>query len=199
MAPENTRRPKRTPLGKEELSSLIAHKKKLELHQKIKFKKSFAYRFLNLFNVICFFIFIQLLFCFFVCGNYKEHLIVSATARFGDAHSQGGQFMVNELHLTDELENKFDITIKDFIQLPEKNSQLLIGRDFILQKELTAKFETSESNYMLYSSGPYILLSLFSLIVTFIVYSSNYNEAAYSLRALSILNGIILLSILCIG
>lgn len=199
MAPENNRRPKRTPLTKEELASVIAYKKRQELHKKIKFKKSFAYRFFNLFNVLCFFTFIELLFCFFVCGNYKEHLVVSATARFGDEHTTGGQFKVEELHITDELENKFDLTVNDFIQLPEKNSQLLIGRDFILQKELTAKFETSESNYMLYSSGPYILLSLFSLIVTFIVYSSNYNETAYSLRALSILNGMILVSILCMG
>ncbi len=196
MALEPNKRPKRTSLSKEEVANVIAYKKRRDLIKKIKLKKSTSYKIQNLFNVFCFFIYCELLFCFVFPSNYSKHYSASTKVHYGNEYNEAGELMISKIDLIDVNHIEYDLIVEDYIKPPEKFISFLVAKDYLLQKKITAQLSTIESNYRLFSASPVLLLCTLGILICLIVYLNNLNESAYSLTALCFLNLLIFLSII---
>ena len=68
---ERKKRPPRVPLTAEEVAEWVTVKKIREQIKLQRFKKTKRFKYLNVFNVACFFIYLELLICFYTNCNYK--------------------------------------------------------------------------------------------------------------------------------
>lgn len=199
MAPHPHKRPRRTPLTPEEVSHFIALKKRRELIKLHIFKSTRLYKFQNLFNILCFFIYWELILCFFGPCRYHDHRSVSTLATYGQRTNSLGKPVVDEIEITDAVNNKsYKLEIDDFIPLPPKKIAFRVGSDFLLSKELKASYNGSEQNYRLFAASPVLFLSLFVLLISTMAFSLNLNQNSYSLMALTVLNFLTLLGIICL-
>ena len=83
MTREPYKRPRRNPLTSEEVSQIIAHRQKRELVALHKLKKSRAFKVLNIFHILCMFIYLEVVFCYFGPCHYQRHYSYSSLAHYG--------------------------------------------------------------------------------------------------------------------
>ncbi len=195
MEGQANKRAKRSPLSREEIAHIIALKKRKEHIQLLHFKKSLIYKIQNIFNMCCFFVFWELIICFFGPCKYQIHFSERVYPKYGNDYDANNKPNVAELKILDVNNQLHHLVVDAFIQVPPHFSRFILGSDFLLGKQLKAGIENCDSKFRLYNASPLILLSFFALLVSFIAYASNLNHNAYSLTAISILNGIILLAI----
>src|SRR5687767_2284773 len=100
MALENRKRLRRTPLSSEEVANIIAFKKRRELLILQKLKKSKIYKFLNIINIACFFIYLEILFCFLGPCIIQKHEAKDIIARYGEGY-ENGMALISEIEITD--------------------------------------------------------------------------------------------------
>jgi hypothetical protein len=198
MAHDERKRPPRIPLTSEEVAHLVALKKRRAAKNMAAFKLSAAYRFCNVFNICCFFIYWELLFCFMGPCHYETHYSKSMRVKHGYHLSPAGKYIVSELQIVGLNDERYLLMVNDFIDTPPRQSGYQIGKDYILQKNLRAIVETSENSYRLRDASPIIFLSVFLIVISCISFFYNLNEQPHSLRAVAIINGITLFAFLCI-
>jgi hypothetical protein len=198
MAHEERRRPPRIPLTPEEVARLVALKKRLAAKNMAAFKHSAAYRFCNVFNICCFFIYWELLFCFMGPCHYETHYSKSMKVKHGYKLDAAGKYIVSEVQIVGVNNEQYKLIVDDFIATPKRQSAYQIGKDYILQKSLRGILETSESSYRLQEASPLIFLSVFLIVVSCISFFYNLNEEPHSLRAVAIINGITMFAFLSI-
>jgi hypothetical protein len=198
MTSGDRKRPARIPLTPEEVAAFVAMKKDRELKKLLRFKKSFAYKFLNIFNILCFFIYWELLFCFLGPCHYQTHYSQSVSVKLGDEVGVNGKKIVSEIKIkcVNGLDYKF--SVNDFIERPGQKTSFQVGKDFLLQKELKVRLEGADSSFRLINASPILFLSCFVIFILIICVSYNLNENVYSLKAAAILNLITVLSFLLI-
>ncbi|MEI6020143.1 MAG: hypothetical protein WCR21_03370 [Bacteroidota bacterium] len=143
----------------------------------------------------CFFIFWELILCFFGPCKYQIHFSERVYPKYGTEYDANNKPIVTELKILDVNNHLHHLVVNEFIQVPPHYSRFILGSDFLLGKQLKAGIENTDSKFRLYNATPLILLSFFVLIISFIAYISNLNHNAYSLTAISILNAIVLLAI----
>jgi hypothetical protein len=194
MAPEEKKRPHRIPLTPEEVAQLVALKKRKEARKLALFKKTIAYRVFNVFNICCFFIYWEILFCFMGPCHYQTHYARSFGVKHGDEMNAAGKRIISEMDILNLEGKKIKLYVRDYIDVPEKFSSYQIGKDYILQKELKAMLLTSEDSYGLQSASSIIFLSVFIIIISCISFFYNLNENSHSLTAVAILNAITILA-----
>jgi hypothetical protein len=193
MEPDR-KRPKRNPLSGEEVAHIIAHKKKGEIEKRRKFKATLECRLQNLFNLACFFIYVELFFCYFGPCNYQTHYSVQVTARYGE-HDSRGLPVISDLNIVCAGGQNYDFIVEDRVQVPERFSSFEIGRDYLLHKDLKGLLDTSDTSYRLFSASPALLLSIIVTVVSCAAFVYDLNENPHSLRALTILNAFTILGI----
>jgi len=198
VARESNKRPRRNPLTSEEVAHIIAHKKKRELIILRKLKSSLYYKVLNVFNVSCIFIYLELLFCYFGPCHYQKHYSEKTVVHYGPRNSENGRLFIGDLDVYDVQGKEYKFVVEECIPPPANRIHYIIGKDFLLQKELKGVLDNSEKVYRLFSASPVLFLCIFISFISFFGYILNLNENIFTLSGLSILNFLTLFGIITI-
>lgn len=198
MADEPKKRPRRTPLSPEEVAHLVAVKKWRAFKKLEKLKKSRTFKALNIFNIACLFVYLELLFCYFGPCNYTAHYSYNTKARYGHIYDKSGRPVVSDIDVYGVDGIVYNFVIDDFVEIPPRQIRFLAGKDYLLQKNMKGVFENSETTYRLFSASPILFLCIFVTVMSSFAFMYNFNENAYSLNALTVLNMLTLFGILCL-
>lgn len=196
MAREPYKRPRRNPLTSEEVSNIIAFRKKKELVALRKLKKSRYFKIYNIFNIACIFIYLEILFCYFGPCHYQEHHSTNIMVHYGSAPAVAGKLFVSDIELKEASGKIYKFIIEECITAPDRNLSFIVGKDYLLQKELKGMLEDSDSTYRLFSASPVLLLCALFSFISFFGFIMNLNENAYTLGSLTTLNALTLLAII---
>lgn len=198
MAHEEKKRPQRIPLTPEELAHLVTLRNRVAAKKLAAFKHTSFYRFCNVFNICCFFIYWELLLCFMGPCHYQTHYSKSMRVKRGSAVNAAQRHIVSEVTVIGVYDEEYKLMVNDFIEAPKNQSAYQIGKDYILQKELKGMLATSGDSYRLQGASPLIFLSLFLIVICLSSFVYNLNEHPDSLRAVTILNAITIFAFLSI-
>lgn len=196
MAAEPIKRQRRNPLTHQEVAKLIEIKKKRELIALQKLKGSFSYKIQNIFNITCFFVYCEIILCYFGPCSYASHYTHNVVPRFGNLIQKDGKYILADIDFLCVNGSTYKLIVDDFVDLPEKKTKFVIASDFLLRKEIKGSFNSSQKMYRVFAASPILFLSTLLLVVLFIAFAYNLNENAYSLLGLTMLNSINLLGIL---
>ena len=136
MTSEANKRPRRIPRTSEEVSYFVQLRRKREFLELMKLKRSRAFRFLNSWNVLCIFIYLELIFCYFGPCHYQTHYSYQINAHMGNEHRENGKTIISDIDMYALDGIVYKLIIDDFIQVPGKFSSFKVGKDFILQKNM---------------------------------------------------------------
>lgn len=193
------KRPPRNPLSSEEVAEVIAVKKIREQLKLQKFKKTKLYKHLNIFNIACFFIYCELLFCFFNPCHYQTHYAKKVIVDYGKERNEKNEAIITSLKITDVNNNYYELLVNDYITAPSGNyCAFNIGKDFILQKQIKGGLLTSPKLFRIQRAGPLLFLSAFLVILACIFFWYNLNFSDHSLKAISLINALTMLCFLLI-
>jgi hypothetical protein len=197
MIRDGKRRPPRIPKTPEEVAELV-FLKKLREHKRIEsFKKTLYYKAFNLFCVICFFIYCELIICFLGPCHYEDHYSKQVGVDYGHEAVEGHR-MISLLKIVDRNGQFYEFVINEFIEPPPQVAVFAVGKDFLLQKEIKGTVSTSEHIYRIRRASPILFLSFFVGIFSIIFFSYNLNQNPHSLRAITVINAITIFGFLLI-
>jgi len=195
MALEQNKRTRRIPLSPEEVATVIAFKKRKEAFQLHQFKKSRFYKWLNIFNCICFFVFCEIIFCYNGPSNHQTHYSYHVIASFGQEYKPDGTTILGEVEAYCVHGKIYKFLVNDYIPVPSKWMTFDVGSDWLLRKELKGAFNDSEKYYRIFAASPILFLSIFTSSILIIGVFFNLNESEHSLLGLTIVSGMTLLCI----
>jgi hypothetical protein len=195
MDKQSTRkRPPRVALTAEQVAQLLAFKKHKEIASINRFKKTTTFKCLNIFFVIAFGIYVELIVCYVGPCNYTIYEVKEVNAKYNGVLNSKYESQIGTLSIVDTQNKLTTLVIDDFIDLPESGSQFRIGKDYIYQKEVKAEIQGYNSSYRIQRFSPVLFLSSFICLLTVILFVYNLNQNPYSLRAISLINAIVLLA-----
>jgi hypothetical protein len=194
MSPEPKKRPRRIPYTPEEVANIIAYKQRREQIRLDKFKKSATYKLQNVFNIFCFFVFWEIIFCFFGPASYQRHYAYKVEVQYGDRYDEKAHPVVSEINLYCVKGGIYKLVPDDFVEVPAKFAEFTIASDFLLHKNLKGSYGHSAS-IRLFSASPVLLIIMLALVTSFVGYFYNLNQNSYSLMAITVLNAISLFGI----
>ena len=105
---------------------------------------------------------------------------------------------INDIDIYNTDGDVYKLVINDCVAKPSKTFHFIIGKDFLLQKELKGFMAGYDKAYRLFSASPVLLLSSLAICISLFGFIMNLNENIYNLAGLSVLNFLALLTILCI-
>ena len=88
-----------------------------------------------LFNVICFFIYCELIICFLGPCHYSTHFSEYVKAEYGKEKVNGIR-KIEKIKVNEKNGKYYDFVVYDFIQMPEQISKYFIGKDFLFQYQI---------------------------------------------------------------
>ncbi len=192
MQNEGSKKQSRVPLTSEQIKEVIIFKRNKQIRQIQKLKKTRRYKILNIFNILCVFVYCELIFCMYGPAIYHPGICTKANI---DEYERNGENArdVKFLSVWDEHDAHYQLYVGEQIQVPLPKSVIYIGTDFLLQKELKMVVSTSEEEYRLWRVIPLLFLGIAITLITFLAFANNMNMVNYSLIAVSVMNGINLL------
>jgi hypothetical protein len=196
MEHDKRQRPHRVPPDQEEMIRRLALRERLRNKKIHAFKVSRYYRVLNTLNVCCFFVYWELIFCFFGVCHFKdispERMEVKYRAR---TDSRGFKY-IRDINVIWYGGKSDRIIVEDFIPVHESQSlRLRTGRDFILFKDLKVKLGEGDVTYRLNHASPILFLCFMLIIVNSIGYYFNLNQQINTLPGLTFFNLLVVLAI----
>jgi hypothetical protein len=198
MSSEQPKRPRRNPLSHEEVANIIAMKERRAHAKLLRFKRSGEYRLLNICNITCFCIFLEIIFCFYGPCVYNEHIIRDVIPRYAYEMSDEGKQVVNDLEILTTEGKRYFFIVNAAIDIPFIQSAFFVGKDYLLRKELKGMFVADSPTFRLLKASPVLVLTVLALVISVGAFTLNLNENPYSLMALSVLNGCTLLGVVLI-
>jgi hypothetical protein len=199
MKEEGKKRAPRIPLTPEEVAELVEIKKIRAFNKVQRFKRSFKYKFLNCFNVFCFFVFCELIISFYGPCHYQTHYSKNVLVTYGDKKNEAGKRKISDIVIIDVHDKNYKLIVNEFIETPAKYTTFKVGKDYLLQREIKAYVNTSDDYYRIQDASPILFLSVFIGTFSLIFFSYNLNQNVHSLGAISIINAITLIAFLCIS
>jgi hypothetical protein len=198
MPQESNKRPPRIPLTPEEVQEFIRFKKYKERARIERFKKTRTYKILNAFNVISIIIYTEIIFAFLGSCDFTPHYILSTNVYTGD-EVIGGKRIYSSATFKMINGKEYDVSIRDTVSLPNlpnkyTPAKLYVGKDWILRKEIKVRLEMGEKDYFIKRSFPLLFISILFGFVTFVLFGYNMNQHLYSIRVISFINAVCLLS-----
>jgi hypothetical protein len=195
MPEQPKKRPPRQPLSAEEVQEFIRLKKFRQRKVLERFRKTLRYKILNGFNIFCVIIYSELIIAFLGICHYNGHYIGSINS-FYSRENKGGKVVCSSIVINSIHEKIYDVSINDTITAPAKFTRFLVGKDWILQKEVNVRLEGIKQTYIIKDAFPILFISCLLGITTFISFGYNLNQVKYSLMATSLMNGLSLFSFL---
>jgi hypothetical protein len=196
MRAEHARRPRRNPLTAEEVAEIIALKKRRAHARLHLFKRTRAYKVLNIFNVACFFIYLEVLICFYGPCLFTEHQAQKLTVNYSEKFNEAGKQLVSDIEIEALSGGKYRFVVNEAREIPPDDIIIYTGEDYLLRKELKGAFAGEEKTYRLFAASPIMFLCILVLFACFLGFFHNLNQYAYSLTAISVLNALTLLALL---
>lgn len=196
MMREPNKRPRRIIFSSEELSHMIAYRKHRERLLILKFKKTISYKALNSFNICCIFIFLEVISCYFGPSDNYKHYSWNTAANYGRVYKADGTPIVSEIEVYGVNGMVYRLVVDDFIEIPERRICFIVGKDFLLRKNLKAALETNGVFYRLFSASPVLFLCLFVAFINFAFFLFDLNESLYPLGGLVFINAFTVFGIL---
>src|SRR4249919_1735470 len=141
MATEHSRRPRRNPLTAEEVAEIIALKKRRAHFRLHRFKRTRAYKFFNIFNIACFFIYLELLICFYGPCLYTEHQSRKIMVGYSEKFDEAGKQKVSDIEIETEPGEKYRFVVNESREIPPDDVIFYTGEDYLLRKELKGVFD----------------------------------------------------------
>ncbi len=188
MMREPNKRPRRILFTSEELSHMIAYRKHRERLLVLKFKKTKAYKALNILNICCIFIFLEVLSCYFGPSDDYKHYSWNTQVNYGRIYKEDGTPIVSEIDVFGVDGTIYRLEVEEFIEIPDKRISFIVGKDFLIRKDLKAALETNAVFYRLFSASPILFLCLFAAFINFAFFLFNLNESLYPLCGLVFIN-----------
>lgn len=189
MAAGERKRSARVPLSAEEVAQFILIKKLREAKKLAKYKQTTSYKANNVFNIICFFIYWEVVFCFFGFCHYQTHYSAKVNVKYGKEINALGYRIVSDVDVTGVNGRGYTFVVNDYLTpVPTKYSIYKIGKDYLLQKELKGILNGSETPYTIYAANSILFVLFLIIVISCIAFFYNLNENAYSLNALTVLN-----------
>lgn len=196
MMREPNKRPRRILFSSEELSQMIAYRKHRERLLLLKFKKSTSYKALNIFNVLCIFVYLELLSCYFGPSDDTKHYSASTQVNYGRVFKPDGTPIISEVDVRGVDGKFYKLVVGEFMEVPPKYLSFIVGRDFLFKKNLKAALDTNGVFYRLFSASPILFLCMFISFINFAFVLFNLNESLYPLCGLVFINAFTILGIL---
>src|ERR1043165_282949 len=122
------RRPRRTPPTSEEVARMREYKTRLERINLVRFKQSSAYRWSNIFNIACFFVYVEVIICFFGPVDYTRHYSVNYTVNYDAPGADARGPVVTHFFMNGVNGRSYDFLVNDVITMPEKRTSFLVGK-----------------------------------------------------------------------
>jgi hypothetical protein len=188
MNQERKKRAPRTPLSPEEVEDLIYFKKIREHKKLLKFKKSPVYRVFNVLNILCFFIYLELICCFAGPASYRWHYSSLVRIQYGEVRGPSQQRSVVAVTMRCVENRDFRFSVSGEMEIPQPFQAFSVGSDFILRKELKGSVVRNGQIYKLERASPIIFLSVFVGLFNLILFVFDLNQNPYSLTSLSSVN-----------
>lgn len=186
--PRKEKRPPRTPLTPDEVAELVYLKKVREQKKLQRFKKSSLYKAFNVVNILCFFIYCEMICCFIGPVSYQSHYSKQVLIEYGEVRSDRTQRVIEAVTLNCVNNERFLFDVDDFITPPDRFSEFEIGSDFLLGKEIKGRINTDGEIYSLVKASPILFLSIFVGILSLILFFFDLNENVHSLSAITAIN-----------
>jgi len=189
MQQDRSHRPNRVFPNQEEMARRLALREHLRNKKLQAFKSSKLYRALNIMNVVCFFIYWELILCFFGPCRYNQVFPEHMGIKYGAKTDTRGYRFIKEINLLWYGTKSDKAIVGDFVQV--FSGQTLAkqaGRDFILLKDLKVKLGDGNKSYRLNHSSPLVFLCVLLIVVTAVAYNFNLNQSPVVLQGLSTLN-----------
>ncbi|MBA3682831.1 MAG: hypothetical protein H0W73_16955 [Bacteroidetes bacterium] len=188
MKEEGKKRAPRIPLTSEEVAELIEIKKIREHNKLQRFKKTKTFKYLNCFNILCFFIFCELVISFYGPCHYQLRYSKNVVVHFDDKIDKNGHRVIEDMNMIDVEGRNYKLIVDEFIETPQKYSTFKVGKDYLLQREIKAFVNTSGNYYRIQSASPILFLSVFLIFFSIIFYTYNLNQNSNSLFSIAIIN-----------
>src|SRR5688572_30824544 len=169
MPPELPRRPKRNPFSAAEVAEIIASRKKREHLRLLRFKKSREYKIMNVFNVACFCIYLEIILCFYGPSDYEYYSYSKLTPHYRAA-SKGEHDLIAGIDVVASDGKTYNFLVKDDRTVPAAQGEMMIGEDFILQKDLKGIFPETDTSFRLFAASPVLFLCTLVLVVSFVAF-----------------------------
>jgi hypothetical protein len=195
MVQETNKRPPRIPLTPDEVKDFIRLKKHKERVKIERFKQTKTYKVFNAFNIICVIIYTEIIFAFLGSCNFTTHYIKSNNVYYG-AEIKGGKRIYSSAVFITVNDKEYEVGIHDTCALPPNYSGLLVGKDWLLKKEIKVRFKKGGKDFYIKRSFPLLFISILWGIVTFVLFGYNMNQNNYSLHVITFVNLITMLSFL---
>ncbi len=167
---EQKQRTPRTPLTPEELFYVV-ETKKLNQQQKLQeFKASQFYKMVNTANLIlaaflCYIIFSISLFC-----KWKPSAVEASKASHGDYNFETNSRAIVKLDLLLKDGTELHVKTSDLSSNPDKGDPIYIGSDFLFNKTLKVKLNTSSHTFWCENAYAFMTLAGFALAMGFFIY-----------------------------
>lgn len=198
MMREPNKRSRRIPFSTEELSNIIAYRKYREQLIVLRFKKTWIYIALNVFNICCIFVYLELIFCYFGPCNYTKHYSANTITKYGFTYDKDFKPIVDIVDIYGVNGKLYQFIVQDFIEVPQKKISFIIGSDYLLQKDLKGILDGTGARYRLFSASPVLFLCFFISFICFMAFLFNLNESVHPLSGLTTINAFTLLGIILI-
>jgi len=199
MQQDKPQRPHRVPPDHEEIARRLAFRERLRNRKIQSFKSSKFFSVLNTLNVCCFFIYWELIFCFFSVCNFKEIVPERMDIKYRARTDSRGFKYIRDINVLWYGGKSDKIIVEDFIPVHEsQNLSLRTGRDFILFKDLKVKLGDGNATYRLGHASPILFLCFMFIVVNSIGYYFNLNQQVNTLPGLTFFNLLVVLAILFI-
>jgi hypothetical protein len=197
-APEQKRRPRRNPLSREEVEAIIAFKRRKEQMQFSILRMSLSYKLRNLFLILSFFVFCEVLCCYFGPSRHRLHYTQSVTGRYAAISEKGRGQRLEYLEAVCVEGNSFKLLVSDFVKIPGRYSRLDVSSDFLLNCQLKASVDGMQDSYRLFRANPVLLLTVFCSFILLLGVYHNLNQNDYTLWGLCVLCGMTVLYLICV-
>ena len=189
MISNGNKRQARQALSPDEVRELLLLKKLRQNFIIEKFKKSRWFKLLNTINIIYMTIFTEIIFSFLGPVNYYTYYIENVKVYYGEEIINGKR-IVGRAEFKTMNGKDYEVSVNDHCEIPKIGEKILVGRDWLLQKNIKVNFESTPKAYFIRRSFPLLFISLLSGILTCVLFAYNLNQNAYSLNALSFINSL---------
>lgn len=189
MVSQGNKRPPRQPLSAEEVREMVQLKKLRQYFKIEKFKKTRNYKILNTLNIAYMILFTEIIVSFLGSANSSVQILESVKVYYGKEIIDGKRIISSAEFKTTE-GALYDVGINDVCEMPKAKQEIVVGRDWLLRKDVKVKIETSQKDFFVIKSFPLLFISILMGVVTCVLFAYNLNQNPYSLNVISFVNSL---------